>query len=349
MYDALYGTDAIAEDDGATRAGKYNPVRGAKVIAFARKVLDQAAPLAKGSHVEAKSYAVDGRKLAVTLTDGSVTGLADTDKLVGYLGEPSAPSAVLLKNHGLHLEIVIDRKHPIGASDAAGVADVVVESAITTIMDAEDSVAAVDAADKVAVYGNWLDLMRGTLRADVAKGGKTIERALHPDRVFTAPAGATATPVSLPGRSLMLVRNVGHHLYTDAILLDGQPVPEGIVDAVFTTLGALHDLRPTKAARALQNSRSGSMYIVKPKMHGPSEVAFTDTVFARVEDLLGLPRYTLKMGIMDEERRTTVNLAACIHAAKRRAWCSSTPGSSIAPETRSTPRWRRDRWCARGT
>jgi malate synthase len=318
LYDALYGTDAIAEDDGATRGGAYNPVRGAKVIAFARKVLDQAAPLAKGSHAEAKSYAVNDGKLAVTLADGSVTGLAETEKLVGYLGEPSSPSAVLLRNHGLHLEVLIDRKHPIGATDAAGVADVVVESAITTIMDAEDSVAAVDAADKVAVYGNWLDLMRGTLRADVAKGGRTIERTLHPDRVFTAPAGPAATPVTLPGRSLMLVRNVGHHMYTDAILLDGQPVPEGIVDAVFTTLGALHDLRPADEARSVRNSRTGSMYIVKPKMHGPDEVAFTGTLFARVEDLLGLPRHTLKMGIMDEERRTTVNLAACIHAARDR-------------------------------
>ena len=316
LYDALYGTDAIAEDGGATRGGTYNPARGAKVVAFARKALDQAAPLARGSHAEATSYAIVGGALAVTLADAGVTALAQPEKLAGYLGDAAAPSAVLLQNHGLHLELVIDREHAIGASDAAGIADVIVESALTTIMDAEDSVAAVDAADKVAVYRNWLELMRGTLRADVAKEGRVVARTLHPDRVFTAPGGGAT--VTLPGRSLMLVRNVGHHMYTDAIRLDGEPVPEGIVDAVFTALGALHDLRPEGSRRAFPNSRTGSMYIVKPKMHGPEEVAFTDTIFARVEDLLLLPRHTLKMGIMDEERRTSVNLAACIHAARER-------------------------------
>jgi malate synthase len=313
LYDALYGTDAIAEEDGATRGGRYNPVRGARVIAFARKVLDQAAPLASGSHAEATGYAVVGGALAVTLADGRVTKLAQPEKLVGYLGEAATPSAIVLGNHGLHLEIVIDRAHPIGAGDAAGVADVVLEAAVTTIMDGEDSVSAVDAADKVALYANWLGLMKATLSAHVPKGGRMIERALNADRVFTTPSGGSVT---LAGRSLMLVRNVGHHMYTDAIRLDGQPVPEGIVDAVFTSLCALHDLRA--GDRPVKNSRSGSMYIVKPKMHGPEEVAFAGTVFARVEDLLGLARNTLKMGIMDEERRTTVNLAACIHAARER-------------------------------
>ena len=308
LYDALYGTDAISEEQGATRGGSYNPVRGERVIACAKKVLDQVAPLARGSHAEATAYTVDAGVLRVTLGGGGESvGLDQPEKLVGYLGSPAAPTSIVLRNHGLHVELVIDPKHPVGATDRAGIADVVLEAAVTTIMDGEDSVAAVDAADKVALYANWLGLMKGTLTAQLPKGGKMVERALHPDRIFTAPSGAALT---LPGRSLMLVRNVGHHMYTDAILLEGKPVPEGLVDAVLTALIAKHD--------AGKNSRAGSVYIVKPKMHGPEEVAFADHTFARVEDLLAMPRNTLKMGIMDEERRTTVNLAACIHAARSR-------------------------------
>jgi malate synthase len=312
LYDALYGTDAIPDDNGAARGAGFNKVRGALVVARARAVLDEAAPLKTGSHADATGYAIEDRALVVTLPGGK-TSLAQPEKLVGYLGEPAAPTAIVLKNHGLHVEILFDRTHPIGRDDKAGISDVVLESAITTIMDCEDSVAAVDAADKIDVYRNWLGLMQGTLSASVPKGGRSIERKLNPDRKFTGPTGKT---VWLAGRSLMLVRNVGHHMYTDIIRdSSGAEIGEGIVDAVLTSLIAMHDLKP---GSTLKNSRAGSVYIVKPKMHGPEEVAFTAEIFTRVETLLGLAPNTLKMGIMDEERRTSANLAACIYAAKER-------------------------------
>ncbi|EIV96206.1 malate synthase G [Frankia sp. QA3] len=313
LYDALYGTDAIAEDDGAHRDGPYNPVRGAKVIAYARALLDEIAPLREGGHADAAHYAVVGGELVVTLTAGTKTGLADPSALRGYTGDAASPSGILLVHHGLHVEIRIDRAGAIGAGDPAGVQDVVLESAITTIVDFEDSIAAVDAEDKVAAYANWLALNQGTLTAKVTKGGSSFDRALAADRTFTAPGGGQ---VVLPGRALLLVRNVGHLMTTDAILdADGEEVFEGILDAIITSLAALPSLRADAARR---NSRTGSIYIVKPKMHGPAEAALTVELFARVETLLGLPADTLKIGIMDEERRTTVNLAASIEAARRR-------------------------------
>ncbi|MCW8127218.1 malate synthase G [Microbulbifer halophilus] len=313
LYDALYGTDVISEDEGAEKGSSYNPVRGARVIQYAREVLDQSAPLTEGSHKEVTEYRINGSLLEAVRDNGKVARLQDSTQFAGYRGNGGEPEAILLRQHGLHFEIQIDREHPIGKTDAAGVKDVLVESALTTIMDCEDSVAAVDAEDKVVVYRNWLGLMKGDLTESIDKGGKTIERKLNPDREYTSPNG---NPLTLPGRSLMFVRNVGHLMTNDAILdKDGNEVPEGILDGMITGLIALHDLRGTGP---LKNSRSGSVYIVKPKMHGPEEVAFANTLFNRIEDALGMERNTLKMGIMDEERRTTVNLKACIAAAKER-------------------------------
>ena len=310
LYDALYGTDVIGEDDGAQKTAGYNPVRGVRVVAWARAFLDDSFPLEGASHTEARSYRVVDGTVQVALANGSVTGLANAGQFAGHQGDAQAPTAILLKNHALHVEIQVDRTSPIGASDPAGVKDLLVESAITTIMDCEDSVAAVDADDKVLVYRNWLGLMKGGLSEQVSKGGKAFSRTLNPDRRYV---GRDGGELVLPGRSLLFVRNVGHLMSNPAILdQDGREIPEGILDAVVTSLAAMHDLQRRG------NSRAGSVYIVKPKMHGPREVAFANTLFGRVEDLLGLPRHTLKMGIMDEERRTSVNLKACIAEAAQR-------------------------------
>jgi malate synthase len=316
LYDALYGTDALSEAGGATRAGAYNPVRGAKVIEYCRYVLDRTAPLKSGSHIDSTGYAVKAGKLVVTLAGGKQVGLADPAQFIGYQGDAANPNGVLLRHHGLHLDIRIDRTTAIGKTDAAGVSDVVIESALSTILDLEDSVAAVDADDKVLAYSNWLGILQGTLTEQVSKAGKTFTRGLNPDRVYTAPDGKAQ--VTLHGRSLMFVRNVGHLMTNPAILYgNGQEIPEGIMDAVITVAIAMHDLARTNQP-GIKNSRTGSVYIVKPKMHGPAEVAFADELFTRVEAMLGLPHNTVKLGIMDEERRTSVNLKACIAAASAR-------------------------------
>ena len=312
LYDALYGTDVILEVDGCKRTSKYNPVRGARVIEYARNFLDGAVPLAVGSHSYAVKYLVRNGKLVVVMGDGTETGLGKRECFVGYTGDPETPDVILLRHNNLHIEIRIGEGYFIGQGDLANVYDVALESAITTIMDCEDSVAAVDAEDKVRVYRNWAGLMKGDLSATVKKGDGTIERTLEPDREYTAPDGSSFT---LHGRSLMFVRNVGTHMYTDAVTMDGNEIPETFLDAMVTCAAAKHDLL---GRNALRNSRTGSVYIVKPKMHGPEEVAAAVELFERVEDALGLSRNTLKIGIMDEERRTTVNLKRCIEITKER-------------------------------
>ncbi|MGR5499484.1 malate synthase G [Vibrio sp. DNB22_10_4] len=317
LYDALYGTDVISEEDGAERGGSFNPVRGEKVVAYAREFLDSAAPLNGVSHREVAQYSISnvsvGNTLTATLTNGEEVTLMDSTQFIGYQGEASSPSCILLKHNNLHIEIQIDPNTPIGRVDAAGIKDVVVEAALTTIMDCEDSVAAVDGEDKALAYRNWLGLMKGDLQESLEKNGKTIVRSLNPDRQYTSVTGGE---IHLKGRSMLFIRNVGH-LMTNPAILDraGREVPEGIMDAMITSLIAIHDI---KGNSQYQNSTSGSINIVKPKMHGPEEVAFTNELFTRVEDALGLERNTIKVGIMDEERRTSVNLKACIHAAKER-------------------------------
>jgi malate synthase len=317
LYDALYGTDVIGEEDGAERGGSFNPVRGEKVVAYAREFLDSAAPLNGVSQREVTQYSISnvsvGNTLTATLTNGEEVTLMDSTQFIGYQGEASSPSCILLKHNNLHIEIQIDPNTPIGRVDAAGIKDVVVEAALTTIMDCEDSVAAVDGEDKALAYRNWLGLMKGDLQESLEKNGKTIVRSLNPDRQYTSVTGGE---IHLKGRSMLFIRNVGH-LMTNPAILDraGREVPEGIMDAMITSLIAIHDI---KGNSQYQNSTSGSINIVKPKMHGPEEVAFTNELFTRVEDALGLERNTIKVGIMDEERRTSVNLKACIHAAKER-------------------------------
>jgi len=312
LYDALYGTDVIAEDDGCEKTAEYNPARGAKVIEYARKFLDTAVPLAAGSHVDATSYLVKAGKLAVTMGDGSETTLNQGESFAGFKGSADAPDSILFRHNHLYIELRIDKNIGIGKNDQANVYDVHLESAITTIMDCEDSVAAVDAEDKCRVYGNWAGLMKGDLVAKVNKGNKVIDRSLADDREYTTPDGSS---LILHGRSLMFVRNVGTHMYTDAVTWNGEEIPETFLDAMVTVAAAKHDLLEKTSFR---NSRNGSVYIVKPKMHGPEEVAAAVELFARVEDALGLKRNTLKIGIMDEERRTTVNLKACIEVARER-------------------------------
>ncbi|MYH87821.1 MAG: malate synthase G [Acidimicrobiaceae bacterium] len=312
FYDALYGTDVISDEGGAEAGGSYNPVRGSKVIAYAREFLDRHAPLESGSHANATAYSITDGSLTVTLANNQPTTLQDHSQFVGYMGDPDTPTSVLLRKHGLHLSIEIDRSDSIGRDDAAGIKDILLEAAVTAIMDCEDSVAAVDAQDRAVVYRNWLGLLKGTLTSSFERAGETINRRLNPDRSFTAPDGS---PRSVPGRALMLVRNTGHHLRTDAVTLDGEPVFETILDAMVTSLAAKHDLDGNGEYR---NSHTGSVYIVKPKLHGSDEVALACDLFDRVEDAFKLERHTLKMGIMDEERRMSLTLAAAIDRAKER-------------------------------
>ena len=314
LYDALYGNDVISEENGATKGAGYNPARGAKVIEYGREFLDNSFPLSNGaSHKDSSGYSIDGGVLVVTLKGGATASLAAPEQFLGYTGESKFPISIVLKNNGLHAELQFDSNDNIGKDDAASMKDICLESAVTTIQDCEDSVAAVDAEDKTDVYRNWLGLMKGDLVESFSKGGKTVKRVLKADREYTAANGGKLT---LPGRSLLLVRNVGHLMTNEAIIdADGNEIPEGIMDAMFTSLCAVHDLKQTGP---YQNSRTGSVYIVKPKMHGPDEVAFAVELFARVEKALGLPEKTLKIGIMDEERRTTVNLKECIRQAQDR-------------------------------
>ena len=312
LYDALYGTDVISEEDGAGKTGGYNPVRGAKVVATAREWLNTLLPLANGQHEDAVNYSIAGNSLSVSLKDGASASLQDASQFKGFQGSVESPTALLFEHNGLHFEIQIDNEHPIGKTDPAGVKDILVEAALTTIMDCEDSVAAVDAEDKTLVYANWLGLMKGTLSITMNKGGKSFTRSMNADRTYQTTDGESLV---LSGRSLMFVRNVGHLMTNDAILFDGEEVPEGIMDGVITSLIAKHDLLGNSPYK---NTRTGSIYIVKPKMHGPEEVAFSNALFGKIEEVVGLEPFTLKMGIMDEERRTSVNLKACIAAAKQR-------------------------------
>jgi malate synthase len=312
LYDALYGTDVLSQENGAEKTSSYNPVRGKAVISQARQYLNDIAPLTHGSHTDAVRYTLTPTGLLVTLQDATQTRLAAPEQCIGYQGELSAPTAILIKHNGLHIELQIDANHPIGGVDPANIKDILVESALSTIMDCEDSVAAVDAEDKTLVYQNWLGLMQGTLSFEMEKNGKRLTRKMNADREYH---GLNSQPILLKGRSLMFVRNVGHLMTNDAILLDGQPIFEGIMDGVITSLIALHDLNRNSE---FVNSRTGSIYIVKPKMHGPEEVKFSDDLFNAIEDLLALKRHTIKIGIMDEERRTSVNLKACIEQAKAR-------------------------------
>ena len=312
LYDALYGTDMISEDDGADRGGAYNPVRGDKVIDFSKNFLNDHLPLAEGKYQDVVSFQISNGDLEISLSDQSKTSLKNDSAFVGFKGDESNPESILLKNNDLHVEIKIDRNDSVGSTDPAGIKDVFLESAVTTIQDLEDSVAAVNGEDKTDVYKNWLGLMKGTLAETFEKGGSTLTRSLNEDLSFLSPDGK---PMTIAARSLMLVRNVGHLMTNPAVLLDGKEIPEGIIDAMFTIAIGKHDLDQTGS---VQNSKTGSIYIVKPKMHGPEEVQFTCDLFSDVESALGLEKNTVKIGIMDEERRTTVNLKECIRVAKER-------------------------------